>query len=87
MTPPQKPSLPAAPPAAGQVKRVRKQVIAQQNAGPVAPARIDGLHMPAHGCCIEHVVVHQRGRMNDFDHGGQRMVRGGDAAASLGGQE
>src|SRR5206468_12130761 len=49
---------------AGQVERVGKQVIAQQNAGRIAPAGVDGGGVAADVGLVEHVVVNQGGRMD-----------------------
>ena len=44
-----------------------QQIVAQQHAGLVVPAGVDGVEMPPHRGLVEHVVVNQRGRMDQLD--------------------
>ncbi len=64
-----------------------EQPIAQENARLVAPFGIDGRSVAADRGRVEDVVVDQGGSMDHFDHGGERVMRGGDAAACFGRQQ
>ena len=66
--------------AGGQFKRVAEQEIAQQHRGLMAPARMDGWHVPTRVGIVENIVVHQRGGVHQFDGSGQIDVRWLDRA-------
>ena len=69
---------------AGQVEGVREQEVADQHAGFVVAAGVDRFAMPAQAGFVQHVVVHQRGGVDHFDHGGQHDVVARDLAGGLG---
>jgi hypothetical protein len=72
---------------AGQVKGMRKQEIADQNAGLVVAAGIDRLTVASETCLVQHVVVHECRRVDHFHHGGQHDVVATDGSARLGRQQ
>ena len=53
------------------MKGVCEQIVPQQDRSFVAPFGIDGGGVPPDHSLIEHVVVHERGGMNHFDHRGE----------------
>ena len=59
---------------AGQVKSVREEKIAEQNARLIAPQCVDGGDMAAHGGTVQNIVMHQSRGVNHLDDGGQKMM-------------
>ena len=49
---------------------MRKQVVAGQDGDAVAPARVGGLRPAAHRRLVHHIVVVERGQVDQFDDGG-----------------
>ena len=64
------------------MKRVREQIVAQQNGRLVAPFGVDRGGVPANHRFVEDVVVHQRGRVDHLDHGRQHGMILRERAAS-----
>src|SRR5262249_49844172 len=57
-----------------QVESVREQVITEQDAVVIAPARVGGGDMAACAGLIQHIVMHERRGMNQFDDGRQNWM-------------
>ena len=72
---------------AGEVEGVGEEEVAQQDAGLVVPAGVDGVFMAADGGFVEHVVVHERGGVDHLDDGGERDVLVAQGADRLAGQQ
>ena len=52
----------------------RKQVIADQNAGLVVPQQVGRGPSAALGAFVDHVIMQQRGGVNELDRGGQMHI-------------
>ncbi len=70
----------------GQVEGVGEEIVAQQDGRLVAPLGIDGGGMPPDHGLIEHVVMHERGRVDHLHDGRQHGVGLGERAARPAGQ-
>src|SRR5690606_17291445 len=57
-----------------QLERARIEEITDQDAGGIAEHRIGGTAAAAHAGFVHHVIVQQRGRMDELDDGGGRDV-------------
>ena len=56
------------------LERTRIQIVAHQHAGRVAEYGVGGFAAAAQVRFVHDVVVQQRGRMDEFHHGGQKLV-------------
>ena len=70
-----------------ELKGPRVEEITDQNTGRVAPRRVGGRPAPSQQRVIHHVVVQQRGGMQELDDGGELDVIRAVVAAAVGGQE
>jgi hypothetical protein len=52
-----------------------EEEIADEHTGFVVAGGVDRFAMPPQTGLVQHVVVHQRGRVNHLDHGGQHRQR------------
>src|SRR3546814_19548968 len=59
-----------------QFKRAAEQEVAYEHAGTVAPDDVRRLAAAPHTGSIDHVVVEQRCRVDEFDGGGKFVMRG-----------
>src|SRR3546814_16436627 len=59
-----------------QFKRAAEQEVAYEHAGTVAPDDVRRLAAAPHTGSIDHVVVEQRCRVDEFDGGGQLVMTG-----------
>ena len=73
--------------AAGEVKRVREQVITEQHAGFVIPAGIHGCHMASGFSVVQHVIMNERRQVNHLNDSTQNFVILTNSAAGLCRQE
>ena len=64
--------------AQGDLKGLHVQPVAGQHAGVIAPVGVGGRAAAARLGDIDHVVVHQRGGVDHFDHGGHADGAVGD---------
>jgi len=55
-----------------------KQKVTSQDSHTVVEAAVHGGHTATSGCLVDHVVVHQRGRMDHFRDLGQAAMAGGE---------
>src|SRR5579883_3077548 len=72
---------------AGQMTRMREQVIAEEYAGLHAPDGVDRGHASAHAGAVKNIVMHQGRRMDHLDDSAQDMMRRRDPATGAGRQQ
>ena len=72
---------------AGEVEGVGEEEVAQEDAGFVVPAGVDGIDVAADGGFVEDVVVDERGGVDHFDDRGERDVVVAECADRLAGQQ
>src|SRR3546814_4128268 len=62
----------------------RSQVVTHQHAGRISKNCVRGVAPPAQVRFVDHVIMQQRGRMNEFNHRGQAVMRNPLVAQGLG---
>lgn len=71
----------------GEVEGVGEEVVAEEDGGLVSPLGVDGGRVPADDGLVEDVVMHEGGRVDHLDDGGEDGVGWPDAAAGPGREE
>ena len=69
------------------LERARVEEVADQHRGGIAEQRVGGLAAAAHRRFVDDVVMQQRCGVDEFDDGGQLMVRGAPVAIGIGQQQ